>query len=185
MDTYWLEEFRSRMDRFAAGRGGDGQAFLIKVRVCGGCFCRNCCPNAHEIIDRHRRAGALRDAEVVEHETGPEVLFWMTIAAAATAGIQLTASVIELITKIIEARTEGRKRGDRRDESLELIVRTIDKDGKFIEVRAGRYESGKKPSPTAIRRAISAATKKLPRPVLPDRPQNRKNRPTETTPKAN
>ena len=58
-----------------------------------------------------------------EHESGPELLVYV---AVATAGVTLAASVINLVTAIIKARSEGVKKGDRPDEPIELIVRRVD-----------------------------------------------------------
>lgn len=69
------------------------------------------------------------DVEVVEHESGPELL----VFAVATAGLTLAKSVIDLITAIIKARTEGVKKGDRPADPLELIVRRAEDGEEYGE----------------------------------------------------
>ena len=41
-----------------------------------------------------------------EHESGPEIVAFLVIA---TAGIQLTKSIIDLLITIVKARSDGRK----------------------------------------------------------------------------
>jgi hypothetical protein len=63
--------------------------------------------------------------------------------AVATAGITLAKSVVDLITAIIKARSEGTNRGDRCP-PLELIVRRVKTDGLFIEekvLQIGHHET--------------------------------------------
>lgn len=66
----------------------------------------------------------------IEHESGPEVLAWI---ALATAGATLSKSVIELVTAIIKARSEGITKGDAPAEPIELIVRKMGAGDSFIE----------------------------------------------------
>jgi hypothetical protein len=96
----------------------------IKIRIVSGCFHREHSPRAYEIIDS-KLAKLSRNLILgfEEHESGPELLVYV---AVATAGVTLAASVINLVTAIIKARSEGVKKGDRPDEPIELIVRRVD-----------------------------------------------------------
>lgn len=100
----------------------------VKLRVVSGCFHREDSPHAYEIIDRY--IGTLQkksDFEVIEHESGPEILVY---CALATAGITLAKSIIDLVTAIFTARSESVKKGDYPSEPVELIVRrTHDREG--------------------------------------------------------
>jgi hypothetical protein len=73
----------------------------------------------------------------IEHESGPEVLVYITLIAA---GITLAKSVIDLITAIIKARSEGAKKGDRHGYPVELVVRGFD-DDKVKEEIVFRFDS--------------------------------------------
>lgn len=53
--------------------------------------------------------------------------------AVATAGLSLAKSVVDLVTAIIKARSEGIKKGDHPSEPLELIVRRIHDGDEFRE----------------------------------------------------
>ena len=61
--------------------------------------------------------------------------------ALGTAGITLAKSVIDLITAMIKARSEGAKRGDRPDNPIELIVRGFGDDGKIKEEIVLKFDS--------------------------------------------
>ena len=110
----------------------------IKIRVTGGCFHREHSPIAYKIIDSHLQSYPPHDREFsfIEHESGPELLVYV---ALGTAGIALAKSVIDLITTIIKARSEGAKKGDRHDYPVELIVRGFE-DGKFKEEIVLRFD---------------------------------------------
>lgn len=103
----------------------------IKVRVTLGCFHRQHSLRGYELIDQHLRKSP-SDAEIAfeEHESGPEVLVYL---AVATAGISLVKSVVDLITTIIKARSEGVKKGDGPSAPIELIVRRLDYRERFRE----------------------------------------------------
>ena len=83
----------------------------IKVRVSSGCFHREHSPRAYDIIDRRLRSIPDDERTFVfeEHESGPEVLVYL---AATTAGLVLAKSIVELITAIIKARSDGIRQGD-------------------------------------------------------------------------
>jgi hypothetical protein len=108
----------------------------IKIRADRGCFDRGCCPEAWRIIDQHLRTIRPDGWHLEKHESGPELLVWL---ALGTAGITLAKSVIDLVTTIIKARAEGKARGDRHGEPIELIVRDVGPDGKVREERLLRF----------------------------------------------
>ncbi|MBM4294344.1 MAG: hypothetical protein FJ126_05485 [Deltaproteobacteria bacterium] len=134
MTSNWEHQFRNRMSQFEAERPlrTDEVALSIKARVNLGCFHRQHSPHAYEIIDEylHSNRVELLNISFEEHESGPEILVYMAVTAA---GLQLAASIINLIATIIKARSEGVKRGDSRSAPVDLIVRRMDKDGKFYE----------------------------------------------------
>jgi hypothetical protein len=104
----------------------------IKLRVDSGCFCRSCCPEGHRLIADYLRQH--RDVEVeariIEHESGPEILTYINLAAGVCA---LAASVISLVVAIVQARAEGAKRGDKRGHPFRLSIRRIGDEQKFEE----------------------------------------------------
>jgi len=104
----------------------------IKVRVTSGCFHREHSPHAYALIDKQlvSRASRRPDFTFVEHESGPELLVYV---ALATAGITLTASVIDLVVAIIQARSEGIENGERPSDPLEIVVRRVGEGDKFVE----------------------------------------------------
>jgi hypothetical protein len=69
-------------------------------------------------------------AAVIEHESGPEILVYITVIAA---GFQLSSSIIDLIKSIIEARKKGIDKGDRPKDDLQIIVRGFDDDGNVCD----------------------------------------------------
>ncbi len=142
MDTAWEKTFRVRMNHFREGKAPPKGAIAVsvKVRVSSGCFHREHSPEAFVVIDS-RLARLSSEVEWIEHESGPEILVY---AAVVTAGITLAKSVIELVTAVIKARTEGIKKGDKPEEPLELIVRRVDERNQFSEeivLRIGRSDS--------------------------------------------
>jgi len=144
MDVTWENEFRKRMVTFEGQRPPkEGEVSVsIKLRVISGCFHRDHSPKAYGIIDKHLSAPTQRKPEFayLEHESGPEVIVYL---ALATAGATLAKSVLDLIAAIIRARSEGIGQGDRPDEPLELIVRRVDSNDRFIEetvLRVGHTE---------------------------------------------
>lgn len=143
MDPKWQRTFRGRMHRFerqGAPRLGE-VAVSIKIRVVSGCFHREHSPHAYELIDSQlakiRPDSALA---IEEHESGPELLVYL---AVATAGITLAKTVIDLITAIIKARSEGVKKGDTPADPIQLIVRRVGDDREFREeivLRIGKQD---------------------------------------------
>ena len=71
-----------------------------------------------------------------------------------TAGITIAKSVIDLVTAIIKARSEGAKRGDRRDNPIELIVRGFGDDGKINEEIVLKFDSWDEPVEESIEKAL-------------------------------
>ena len=134
MDAEWQRTFRERMERFQAHRPPrSGEiAVSIKVRIASGCFHREHSPRAYELIDSAlaKMPSPTDMFSVQEHESGPEILVYLAVTAA---GLGLAKSIVELITAIIKARSEGIKKGDRPSEPLELIVRRIQHDHDFQE----------------------------------------------------
>lgn len=96
-------------------------AVSIKIRVTSGCFHREHSPRAYAEIDHNLGSLAKTNTRIVfeEHESGPEIL------AYAVVGIGLATAVINLITAIIKARSEGIKKGDHPTDPLCLIVRRV------------------------------------------------------------
>ena len=142
VDTVWGKEFQERMDGFSRRlRSEDsGVPISIKVRVTSGCFHQEHSPRAYEVIERSLARAAKPDFEYVPHESGPELLVFL---AVATAGITLAKSIIDLITTIIKARSEGIKKGDQPSDPLELIVRRVDETRQVKEeivLRIGHRE---------------------------------------------
>lgn len=143
MDPKWQRTFRGRMHRFerqGAPRLGE-VAVSIKIRVVSGCFHREHSPRAYELVDSQlakiRPDSALA---IEEHESGPELLVYL---AVATAGITLAKTVIDLITAIIKARSEGVKKGDTPADPIQLIVRRVGDDREFREeivLRIGKQD---------------------------------------------
>ncbi len=152
--TAWTEEFRERMDRFESHAPGAGRSASIKIRVASGCFHREHSPNAYAIIDEFLRADRERSYSFMEHENGPELLVYLSVAAA---GISLAASVISLVTAIIQARAEGIKRGDKPRDPVELIVRGFDRAGKLEEEKILRFNPDDKVSRELIEKALRKA----------------------------
>jgi hypothetical protein len=132
MDTYWQSEFRERMKSFGGAKDNGSLPVSIKVRVSSGCFHREHSPQAYQIIDDYLAKADLSDAhfQLEKHESGPELLIYLAIT---TAGFTFAKSVVELITAIIKARSEGIKKGDNQSEPIELIVRGHMKDGEYFE----------------------------------------------------
>jgi hypothetical protein len=99
------------------------------VRVESGCFHREHSPEAYKIIDAQLRKPS-EHAEVVEHESGPELLLYLAVAAGA---LSLAKSVVELVTEIFKARATGIKKGDHPRDPLVLIVRRVDDKDEYRE----------------------------------------------------
>jgi hypothetical protein len=131
MNQEWTSKFRKRIDEFQTpiSKRADEQIISIKMKVDSGCYERSCCPKAWELVDEYISSHRDTDAnyELVKHESGPEIL------TAIAAGVALSASIIDLITAILNARTEGMKRGDKHKSAIKLIVRGLDRKGGYVE----------------------------------------------------
>ena len=130
----WINEFRDRVGRFEAmlpPREGEVPV-SVKVRIDTGCYSRQCCPHAFSIIDRKveelRKQGERFVLE--EHETGPEIIVYL---AVATAGLTLAKSIVDLLTTLIKARSEGQKHGDRHHDPVTLVVRRLENGDTLAE----------------------------------------------------
>lgn len=159
----WQAEFGRRMHGFSgAYRPTPGEsAISIKVRVVSGCFHREDSPRAYAIIDKQldvREREDLDRHEFQEHESGPELL---VLVAMATAGVTLAKSVLDLITAIIEARSEGVRQGDRPSEPVELIVRRIASRDEFREETVLRVGYDQAVTRQQIQDALDTALEKL------------------------
>ncbi|MPM46251.1 hypothetical protein SDC9_92949 [bioreactor metagenome] len=156
----WEDEFRRRMEKFHPNSSevDIGVPISIKIRPTGGCFHRQCSPMAYRIIDEYLKSHPSSDYEFVEHESGPELLVYL---AFVTAGISFAANIINLVTAIIKARSEGIHRGDHRDAPLELIVRSFDENGKLREEKALTIDSWQNVSEDLIERALLTTTSKM------------------------
>ena len=132
MDAAWLAEFRRRMDHFGGEKPPGGVPLSIKIRTRSGCFHREHSPEAFRFIDNHLRQSTSADVpyQIEEHESGPEILVYL---AVSTAGLVLAKSIVELVTAIIKARSDGIKKGDSPSAPLELIVRGYSKNGEYFE----------------------------------------------------
>ena len=159
MDLQWQREFRDRMRGFGRRRPAatDEIPLSIKIRVTSGCFHREHSPHAYELLDA-TVGGSKAEFELEEHESGPELLVYL---ALATAGITLAKSLIDLITAIIQARSEGVKKGDRPNDPLELIVRSIDDQSGFREETVLRIGHSDPADPDLIEKQVAEALKRL------------------------
>lgn len=158
MNDNWKSQFQRRMNRFSAPRSGRGSAISIKVRVTGGCFHRQHSPHAYNLIDDYLQGCTSLDAHFEEHESGPELLVWL---AMGTAGITLAKSVIDLVTAIIKARSEGIKKGDSPSAPVELIVRKVITDDKIIEEKVLRFDFKDEVNTEQIEKALIKALEKI------------------------
>lgn len=129
----------------------------LKVRVTSGCFHREHSPKGYALIDE-ALAATPNDprVELVEHESGPELLVEL---AVATAGLSFANSVIDLVVAIIKARGEGIRRGDRPDEPVELIVRRF--DGSVEEETILRIGAGEALDQDEVRRRLAEAARRM------------------------
>lgn len=163
MAKTWQDTFRLRMRRFQAGRRGSegGAAVSIKIRVSSGCFHREHSPRAYEFIDDALSMSPEDAFSFQEHESGPELLVYI---GAAAAGVSLAASVINLVTAIIKARSEGTRKGDRPSDPLELIIRRIDEGEGFREETVLRIAGTDRVQKKQIADTLNKAVRKLLRP---------------------
>jgi hypothetical protein len=162
VDREWQETFRNRMHGFEARRAPrpDEVAVSIKVRVTSGCFHREHSPRAYELIDRSlaKLSGPDGSFAFEEHESGPEILLYL---AVTTAGLSLAKSVVDLITAIFKARSDGIKKGDHPSDPLELIVRRVHGNQEFREETILRIGHKEALDETKIEKQLKDALRKL------------------------
>jgi hypothetical protein len=155
VDEHWLKGFRHTVGDFQRRETGNGDVVSIKVRVESGCFHREHSPEAYKIIDARLRRPP-EHTEVIEHESGLELLLYLAVTAGA---LSLAKSVVELVTEVFKARTAGIKKGDHPSDPLVLIVRRVDEKNEYREdviLRIGHddaVDSGK------IEKELTAAIK--------------------------
>ena len=128
----WEKEFRIRMQEFSEAYPGNGLPVSIKFRIGSGCFHRDHSPKAYFLIDQAiKKFGPQFEAfALVEHETGPEFLVRTSLV---TAGLTLATAILQLIVAIMQARAVGISQGDRPNEPVEVIIRTVDEAGRYEE----------------------------------------------------
>ncbi len=156
----WESIFRKRIKSFRLqNKGKEGYIPIsVKIRVSSGCFHRTHSPHAYQIIDKYMQLHPEDDYQFEEHESGPEFLVW---ASLVTAGISLSANIINLITAVIKSRNEGIKLGDHPDAPLELIFRYFDEKGNLREERVLKIDSTESISESVIEKAISQSVYQL------------------------
>jgi hypothetical protein len=162
MNSIWQKEFQNRMKNFQSMKESSENDFAvsIKIRVDRGCFHRSCCPNAYKMIDDKLKSMLNNYDEFVfeEHETGPEILVYLTLAAA---GVSLASNVIALINTIIKARFEGQKKGDNHRDPIEIIIRRVDKKGEFLEETILKINSLEEYSSSEMEMKLNNSAEKL------------------------
>jgi len=149
MDAAWQAEFRRRMERFGEAKTPGLAPVSIKIRTKSGCFHREHSPEAFRLIGNYLRQAPKPDVayQIVEHESGPEILVYL---AVTTAGLTLAKSIVDLVTAIIKARSDGVKKGDAPSAPLELIVRGYSKDEAYFEETVLRVPSDRTVTPDLI-----------------------------------
>src|SRR5665213_1549025 len=157
VDKEWLTGFQQTMGDFKRRHGGNGHPVSIKVRVESGCFHREDSPEAYKIIDARPRK-LPKSLEVVEHESGPELLVYLNIGASA---LTLAAGIVTLVTAIIQARSAGIKKGDHPRDPLVLIVRRVDKKNDYREDIVLRVGHTEKVDSEMIEEKLNASIREL------------------------
>lgn len=161
MNDHWREIFHRRMMQFEKNHFMDkGTPVSIKIRVGTGCFHREHSPQAYKIIDQYLESLEEEniDFSFEEHESGPEILVFL---AVTTAGITLAKSIIDLITVIIKARTEGIKKGDSPSAPIKLIIRRSRSDSKVTEEEVMHFETNDPVDEIEIEETLTTAVKNL------------------------
>ena len=156
----WTNEFRDRLKDFTTRfpPRPNEIAVSIKIRPQSGCFHREHSPRAYEMIDAAIAKKRIHRTALVEHETGPELLTLIPIAAA---GISISAAVINLVAAIIKARAEGAKKGDHSHAPSHVIVRTIRTDGPYREEDVIQVECTTPVTEIEIEEALTSGIMKL------------------------
>ena len=141
----WRNEFKYRLDNFEKEFGdGKGTSISIKLRIDSGCFHREHAPYSYQLIDKAISEYRLSSekAVLIEHESGPEILVY--ISSALIFG----ASIIDLVAAIINSRNKGREKGDRTGSRINIIVRKFDKEENIREenvLEIGNHDKIDKP----------------------------------------
>ncbi len=158
MSNSWEFDIRERLDSFARRRRPNNSAIPIsvKVRVTGGCYHREHSPNAYKIIDSQLHSPAFDDSlQFEEHESGPELLLLYV------TGINLATGVINFISTMIKARSDGIKKGDHPSQPIELIVRSFNDSGKLTEETILHIDSKHSPNKKEVELLINAALNRM------------------------
>ena len=148
-------------------------AVSIKVRVASGCFHREHSPRAYELIDRSltKLSGPDGAFAFEEHESGPEILVYL---AVTTAGLSLAKSIVDLITAIIKARSEGIRKGDSPTHPVELIVRRVHDAQEFREETVLRIGHEDAVDEAKVEQQLKDALRKLLKDESPTRTPRKK-----------
>lgn len=157
----WSYELKERLAQYLHLVGQIEQNVLpisIKIRVTSGCFHREHSPVAYKLIDEYVKTHPERNIRLVEHENGPELLVYVTLI---TAGLNLSAQLINVVTAIIKARSEGIKKGDSPKDSIEVIVRGFDKKGNLKEENILKINSSDKIKSADIKDILDATLNKF------------------------
>lgn len=160
MDKHWVDDFRRRLERFSAScPSKDGELpVLIKLRPVSGCFGGCCSPSVYALIRKQKDSYKSQRIVIEEHETGPEILAFVSLAIV---GISLTKELIALTTAILNARTQGRHKGDRSSGPVKVIVRTIRQDGNYSEEEVIEVDCHDAVTEIEIEEALTSATCKV------------------------
>ena len=149
------------MEDFQRNGDTNGVAVSIKLKV-PDCFCReHHAPVANRLIDDYRTQHPLdpRFCGYVEHESGPELLLYLGLGAAALGlareSLSLVKSAIELVTAVVKARSEGRKQGDSQHGPLVIVVRGFNPDGSFYEKQALQADLQSPPTKKAVEESLT------------------------------
>jgi hypothetical protein len=157
----WQNQFKNRIDDFENHfNDGTGVTISIKIRVDSGCFHRECSPHAYAIIDKELTIlnPKKEKAVLIEHESGPEILVYLTIVSGS---ITLTTAIINIVTAIINARKKGIELGDRPNSSINLIIRNFDKKGKIKEEKIFTIDRSSSIDKKIIKDILEKGIKKL------------------------
>jgi len=132
MNKKWKHEFRSHMTDLKNYVQKGDYPLSIKIQIASGCCERRCSPNAWNIIDNYilKNGSQINNAQLIEHESGPEILLGLAIK---TAYITLAKSILDLINTIIKAIYEGSKKGDKAKGPIDIVIRRVINDGEYKE----------------------------------------------------
>lgn len=161
-DKAWLTGFRERMRHYGSRRppSANGSPVSIKVRVVSGCFHREHSPRAYQLIDEALAAVSREHEpfELVEHESGPEVIAYVALGTAAAG---LATSVVNLVAAILKARSDGVKAGDKPGEAVEVIVRTTIVGDEYAEENVLTVKANGAVTTAQLQKALESGLKKL------------------------